>query len=182
MIELKKDYIDSYSIDIIKEIPTNSELVVFPKEKTTNGGGLLVKVVANKSHWIGMFLFGSLMNKGKNGIYSLPEVGKFVVIAKGAGYIVTANDPDDWQKLRLQEVINAYMVKEMDLVLFINPWKICAYSNQGLSWVSDRIAIDGMEVNKIDGGFLFGTVDFLEEQIEFKLDLQNGKHEGGIKN
>ena len=95
------DFQCKYSIEALEELGAE-ERYYYPGA-TTKGGkdGLIVEVISLEGkRWIGVFAFGEISPKGISGIYSMPDPDKFCVVSRGAGYIVSSSDPEDWQEVK----------------------------------------------------------------------------------
>jgi hypothetical protein len=67
------------------------------------------------------------------------------VIASGAGYIVRADDPRQWQPVRCIPIRNAIAIPEQDLIVFADFTRLVAYGPDGPKWESARLSSDGLE-------------------------------------
>lgn len=171
-----------YDVELIQEISMDDKPVYYYPGGIKDGGsdGLIVKVIPfGHESWTGIFAFGKLLYHAKNGLYTFPDPNKFSVVSRGRGYIVNAKKPTQWEEVKLQAIKEVCFADDLDLILYANPWEICAYNSDEIVWQTGRIAMEGLKIIKIDKKTLFGKIDMLgEEEIDFVVDLESGKCDG----
>ncbi len=173
-----------YDLELIQEISVNDKPLFYYPGGVKAGGsdGIIVKVIPfDHESWTGIFAYGELSYNAKNGLYAFPNPNKFSVVSRGNGYIVNSNNPTKWEKVKLQVIKDVFYSKDLNLIIYANPWEICAYESEKMLWQTGRIALEGLKILKIDKRTLFGKIDMLgEEEIDFVVNLENGKCEGGL--
>ena len=92
----------SYRVKVLDELPTTKlRTLFFPGASEINGrDGLIVSVIPNQgSPWIGIFGFG-FGGEAVTALSSTPNASKLLVVSRGAGYIVSSENPSDWHGIR----------------------------------------------------------------------------------
>jgi hypothetical protein len=105
-----------------------------------------------------------------------------LVVCRGLGYVVRADDPDDWMVIR--EVLPIIYVDEApqeSLVILADYVAITAYSATGHAWTSKRLSYDGLKVESLREGVISGRgwSAPLDRWVPFEVDLKTGTHVGG---
>ena len=167
---------------VLLELPNQSYTRFYYPGANKEAGrdGLLVKVVPQGGEpWIGCFGFGD--TSGPTKVYSSPQKGMVCVVSRGDGYIVSVEDPTQYERVKLCPILGAYPVSEQNLIVFHNFTDFVAYGVKGLAWRSKRISYDGIKVDRLEDGFLFGQAWDAPtgKDVCFRLDLRTGIHEGG---
>ena len=139
----------SYNCEQMTELPNVSLPHFYFPGSTTHGGrdGILVQVFPEQGDiWFGTFAFGRLSPNGLSGLFSTPSAGRFCVVAKGEGYLVTANARENWESVEIKPIMDVRAVVTHSLLIFADFSRLAAYGPSGLKWRSDRIGSDGVKI------------------------------------
>jgi hypothetical protein len=175
---------NNYSIEIIEELETGDRYY-YPGANTQGGkDGLIVEVVSSEGKsWIGVFAFGEFSRNGISGVYSTPDPNSFCVISKGAGYIVSSNNPEVWQEVEAIPVMDVRAINYQKIIVFADYTELVAYDEAGIKWITERLAFDSFIITEVTDFTLKG--DFWDIRYEanstFEVDLVTGSQLGGIK-
>jgi hypothetical protein len=88
---------------------------------STQGGrdGVLAKVSpAEGKPWLGTFAFGQIAPKGASGIFTTPSPQRLCVVARGEGYIVSADAPTQWEPVRARPIMDVRPIRARGLIVF----------------------------------------------------------------
>lgn len=173
-----------FEYEVIHEIPSAvSKIVYIPNEGPGVGrDGIMVKFSSpNEASWIGVFAFGDMLPGGECKVYPGPGRMQLTILAKGDAYIVSPNDPSSFIHVKSCPAIRAIPVPSLKLMLFHDYTQIVAYNESGLAWETKRISWDGIEIDEVSDTAVMGkSWDATnEQQVEFRVDLANGSHQGG---
>ena len=151
---------------------------------TPEGGqdGLIVDVSPRTAQsWIGIFAFGKLAPKGRDGLYTWPDPRVLCVVSRGHGYLVRVDEPAKYETIRVNPILDVIPVASRRIVVFANYTELVAYGEAGPVWVSDRLSWDGITITAVTHEYIEGKVwDPRDEaDVAFRVDLTNGRHEGG---
>src|ERR1700690_4084057 len=107
MLEINLEFPHSYEVEELGELPGTGKAVIpkifFPPPKgKPEHEGLWVKVRgANGRAWIGIFAFGYPSRNAFSRVVSSPNQDRVYVISNGGAYFVKADQPEDWEQIRL---------------------------------------------------------------------------------
>lgn len=174
----------NYSIQVIEEIGIG-ERYYYPEARTEGGkDGILVEITSfERRNWFGIFAFGEITPKGLTGIYSMPDSDKFCVVAKGAGYIVSADNPKDWQEIKAIPIMDVRPITSQNLLVFADYTELVAYGKDGIKWRSERLAYDSFKIIEITEKKLKGEFWNIRKGVNdvFEVDLSTGLQKGGAR-
>lgn len=185
-IELENSFARSYEYEVLSELPAvTGDHYYFPAgSKVAGKDGMIVKFISsNGGSWVGTFAWGTPTTKGVGtGIFTLPNPDKVCVVSCGNAVIVEVDRPTNYEELSLFPVMAVVSVPVKGLLIFSSQTRLYAYGVSGLVWESDRLAWDEIKITGVDNDVLSGTVWDLqsEEYVPFQLNLETGKHSGGI--
>jgi hypothetical protein len=171
-----------YEVEVPTELPSgqgDAMSFYFPGGKQ-NGGhdGVLVKITPSKNAtpWFGIFSFGETKDGRINGIFSCPERTKLCVVAAGRGYVVSASSPPSTYEIPALPITDVRVSLENELLLFADFTKIVAIGKGGLTWKSERLSWDGVQISGVDSRYVWGQGwdPARSSFTEFKLDLKDG--------
>ena len=174
-IDLK--FMSDYAIEETEYMGANKRYY-YPGANLNGGNdGVVVKISkGNGNDWVGVFAFGNINNKGITGIYSTPNKDKFCVVAKGAGYIVSSDNPEIWEEVSAIPVINVYSIYPKNLLIFQDYTELVAYNANGVKWRTERLSLDGFEIVEITDKTLKGKYYSLQTEANelFEIELSTG--------
>lgn len=171
-----------YELEVLSEFPHQQSTRIYYPGGVVEGGrdGLLLKVVPESAEpWIGIFGFGD--SAGLTAVYSHPNEKKICVIARGSGYIVSSDEPTNYEEIKTYPVLGVYLSIDQYLIIFHDFTDFAGYAKDGLAWRSKRLSYDGIKVDEIDGNYLFGRSWDAPSgnEVTFRLDIRTGVHEEG---
>ncbi|WP_163400404.1 hypothetical protein [Flavobacterium fluviatile] len=174
----------SYSIEVLEKLGTEDRY--YYPNGTSNGGkdGLIVKVTPSKGKaWIGVFAFGEISHNGLHGVYTTPNLDKFCVISRGAGYIISSLNPNDCEEVQSIPIIDVRSMKFQSIIVFADFTDLIAYDENGIKWHTERIANDGFKITEVTDRYLRGQFWNIRNEANetFEVDLSSGYQVGGIK-
>lgn len=174
----------SYRAKVLDELPTTKlRTLYFPGASEISGrDGLIVSVIPNQgSPWIGIFGFG-FGGGAVTALLSTPDASRLFVVSRGAGYLVSSENPSDWHGIR--EIIPITTVRpapEHGIIVLADYIKIAAVDAAGLVWKTGRISFDGIVITNIASGYIEGEAwdPTTPVRPRFRVDIRSGRHEGG---
>ena len=183
MSTLEESFERDFDCEQLQELPhDDTQTRFYYPGATTMGGqdGLIVRVRPHEGgSWVGVFAFGKLLPKGKNGLYSWPDPKVLCVVSRGQGYTVQVDEPSKYQLLDVHPILGVFSIPGERIVVFSNYTELVAYGKSGIAWVSERLSGDGFTVNSVsDTHIEGGTWDpRMDRDVRFRVDLRNGHHE-----
>jgi len=137
----------------------------------------------NGPAWFGTFAFGQFGPKVSTAVVSLPDGKRLCVLARGAGYLVSAEDPHAWEEVPLVPIIDVREASDPFLVILANYTELLAYGEYGEQWRTRRLAWDGLKITGVSAGSIMGEYwDMRNDETRiFKVDLATGASTGGVE-
>lgn len=168
-----------YTCEVLSELPgsVRSRRHFFPGGQAGGKDGPSVRVVPDGADaWIGTFAFGG---SGFTRVLSMPNPTMLCVIARGAGYIVSARTPDIWEEVAAFPITDARAIPTAGIVVFADYTELVAYGESGMKWRTKRLAWDGLKVIAVGERTLVGEYWDLDERMRrFEVDLLTGTAHG----
>jgi hypothetical protein len=155
MLEIDLNLPHSYEVEEIGDFPGTGRfrdpVIHFPRPKEGREGiGLWLKVkAASGRSWVGVFAFGYSSSIVFCRVLSLPDPNRLCVIAKGAAYIVKANEPEIWDQAPVIPVLDVRLVPEKGLIVFSDFTRLAAYRDGALAWLSPTVCWDALKILRI---------------------------------
>lgn len=173
----------SYQATVLDERPTTKlQTIHFPRAWVSGGrDSVIVSVVPHHgSPWIGAFGFG-FGGGAVSALSSTPDAAKFLVVSQGAGYVVSSENPSEWNQIKVVPITTVRPAPEYGIIVLADYTKIAAFNAEGMIWKTDRISFDGIVITNIDSGYIEGEAwdPTTPVRPRFRVDIRNGKHEGG---
>jgi hypothetical protein len=169
----------------LAELPHGGKRYYYPGAMTEGGrDGVLVRITPfSRDAWVGVFAFGHYGKTGKSGIFTFPEPSVVCVVASGDGYLVTADDPTNWQQIAVYPICEVIPAPSKNLIIFASHTHMPAFGSAGVAWRSKRLAWSDMRITQVTPTHIEGeTWDIRsEENIAFAVDIATGEHKGGIE-
>ena len=110
-------------------------------------------------------------------VYSCPDGESLCVVSRGEGYIVRADDPTKCEKVPALPIRAVRVVEEAGLILFWDFTAIAAWGSAGLTWRTERVCWDDLQVEEITPAVIRGTgwnpAD--NNRSSFQVDSRTGK-------
>ena len=116
-----------------------------------------------------------------SGFFPTPNPSVLCVVEGGTGFLVNVSEPTTHQEIRSDGPITAAMpLQRLGTLLLTTPWSIIAIDHDGILWTTDRLAIESLRIDEVDGGWLRGVADpDDDEPRDFAIELSSGRHIGG---
>jgi hypothetical protein len=143
--------------------------------------GVTVKVVPPLGEaWIGTFAFGTMPN-GLSGVFTTPDVAKLLVVTKGDGYLVSTNDPEQWERVATVPTTDVRSDPKHGIIVLASFTHLVAYNQCGLVWKTEQLSWDNLKIISINDDDLVGEFWDLrtETKQRFAVDLKTGTATGG---
>ena len=156
----------------------------FPAHLTSGQDGVLLRVLPQHgTAWSGRFAFGKTGYSGCSMVSSMPDPDMICVVARGAGYVVSASDPGCWSLVELTPVMDVRAATAAGVLVFASHTDLVAYGENGVKWGTKRVAWSGLKVVMIGDQVLAGEYWDLREEAtrRFEVDLATGEARGGIE-
>jgi hypothetical protein len=181
MLEFDFAFPHDYAVEEFGELPGTGilkvPLIYFPRPKRRaehNGEWLKVNAKSGKT-WAGAFAFGP---GSRTAVISTPEPNTVCVVSKGAGYVVNAEAPEQWEEVGVCPVTDFRPMPEHKLLVFSDFTRLAAYGNNGLVWRSPRVCWDGLKITNVTTETIEGTgydpTDSMTQEMRFVVDLKTG--------
>ena len=166
-----------YEIKVLEDQP-NALIHYFPGGSTEGGkDGILLQIVsAAGKKWIGMFAFGDMIRNGVMAVHSTPDPIKFCVVSRGAGYIVSSENPALFEEVKTIPITEVRSVISHNMLLFADFTDLVAYGPNGIKWRTGRLGYDGFKILEIKKELLIGEFWSLRSDAmkKFAVDLSTG--------
>jgi len=184
-MDIDKTFIHTYDIQILDEMKTGHEIYYYP-EASTQGGkdGIIVQVGSTQGQtWIGVFAFGNITRNGFSGVFTTPHQSKLCVVANGTGYFVDANNPKDWEEIKLVPITDVKISESQNIIVFADYTKLIAYDSNGIKWKTKQLAWEKLKITECSNTYIKGEYyDIRSEGMEvFEVNLLTGTSTGGVE-
>lgn len=168
-----------YEVKILTEFSSDHKNVYYFPGGNREGGkdGLIVEVNPRLGKsWTGVFSGGFPASQVKQ-VFPCPDPHQICVVVSGFGHIGDVRLPGQIVTLPIKPLMIVKPVPEANIILFANFTQIFAWGVDGLLWQSQRVSSDGLQINKVDANWVWGSGwDAPQDKsIDFKLDLRTGE-------
>lgn len=169
----------TYEAEFVREQPGfPTELRHYPSGAKASQEGRIVRVKPQDGNpWIGVFAFGR--GAGSDQLFTCPNPDWLCVVARNLAYLVNSRDPEQWEIVNRDPVMQVLPAEQANLLLFADYTDIEAWGPTGFAWRSARLSLDGLQDLRVEGTVLRGEGWHPDCWEEFTLDLGSGRHEGG---
>jgi hypothetical protein len=170
-----------YQCKVLDELPATASTRRYPER---GEDGVIVEVVPDRGErWRGVFASGKVAAAGLGRVLSLPNPDDLCVVARGAGYVVSASDPDRWEAVRATPILDVRSVSAAGVVVFASYTELIAYDEAGEKWRTKRLAWDGFNIVAITVETLVGEYSSMGDTTiqRFEVNLRTGAAQGGIE-
>jgi hypothetical protein len=185
MLEIDLTLPHSFEIEEIGDFPGTGKfrdpIMYFPRpQEGREGGGLWLKVKTESGKsWIGVFAFGYSSPPAFSRVVSTPDRDRLCVIAKGAAYVVKSDEPEVWDKIPVDPVLDVRLVPEKELMVFSDFIRLAAYRRGTVAWRSPRVCWDALKIIRITGeaieGIGYDPTNSVTRELPFSVDLETGR-------
>lgn len=166
----------NYSFKVLSELTNGIEPHYF--SEYGSGPGVIVEISsAGSNPWIGVFTGVNGYPKGLNGVYLTPNPDDLCVLVAGEIFYGPIRNPEDIVRVEFEPIFQAFADREHDTLILAGFTSILCVNGLGISWRSERISIDSLEISGVKNDIIFGTFwDPRKEALsEFQVNLYSGK-------
>ena len=181
---INKDLEHKYDFQILEELKPGYEIYYYPGAEVRGGkNGIIVQIDSEKKTWMGVFAPGTISKNGLYGVYASPHFNKLCVVANGAGYFVSSDNPKEWEEIKSIPIIYTGISKAKNVIIFADYTELIAYDNTGVRWKTKRLSWDGLKIIELSDDYIKGEYyDIRTEKNElFKVDLISGINRGRLE-
>jgi hypothetical protein len=117
-----------------------------------------------------------------SGLWSCPHPDWLCAVAGGYAYLINSRAPEQWEQVEYRPVVEVRSLPDHGLLLFAGFHTLVAYGVDGIRWKTQRLTSEGLRLGDIRDGHLqgWGWDMRTDREIEFRVDLATGRHEGGV--
>ena len=174
-----------YDVQILEELKQGYEIYYYPGASIQGGrDGIIVQINPDqRKTWIGIFAFGNVSKNSFSGVYTTPDSNKLCVVSKGAGYIVSSDNPKDWEVVKSIPIIDVRISKVQELIIFADYTGLIAYNDSGVKLKTKQLAWDNLRIIELSNSYIKGEYyDIRSEANEFfEVDIVSGVSKGGVE-
>jgi hypothetical protein len=149
----------------------------FPRDLGAHGEvGLRVEFIPRVGKpWVGIFKQGYKSGKVVTGIFPTPHENLAFVVAQGDGYLIDARSPNHWTRIKVFPITSIAESLSERCLVFTDDTRLGGISEDGLEWVSDRIASDELRIVSVHGHLVNLEGWKAEENVKrgFDFDLRS---------
>jgi hypothetical protein len=115
------------------------------------------------------------------GVWACPNPEEMCALAGGYAYLIRPGEPGRCVLLDMKPVTGVMSVPGSDVLLFAGFQTILAWGVGGVRWTTGRLSWDGVRMERVVDGMLFGFGwDMMaDREVGFEVDLATGVHVGG---
>jgi hypothetical protein len=186
VIGITLEFAHEYEVELVRELPPAPGLIEqfhYPgASKEVGGGDFILKVVPRQREpWLGTFSPGVIDPLDPTVVSSCPhDLLTICVIAEGRAYFVKADEPTRWEEIGAG-IKDFHVIPQKRLLLFVELTRLVAYGPQGKAWATPDLSFDLLRITEISQDFVRGMAWDApkQEEVEFFVDLETGRCEGG---
>lgn len=184
MLDVDFTYPRSYEAEEVREIPGTGKLDVpvlyFPRPvHRAEYDGLWLRIrTENGKSWIGVFAFGYSSPPAFSRVVSSPDPERVCVVARGAAYLVKADEPERWERIPFTPALDIRSVPAYGLLVLADFTRLAAYGSKGLVWQSPRLCWDELRVVAVSSDRIEGVGSDptnLNASRPFAVDIKTGR-------
>ncbi|MDH5508033.1 MAG: hypothetical protein OEZ02_12500 [Anaerolineae bacterium] len=129
-------------------MPADRNVYQFPfKNRRFYSEGLVVEFSVGSNTWVGNFQ-KSPNRVDFSAIFSIPFKNNVCVIAGGVAYDVDLYEPGNFSVLFNSEVIDAFPIQEIELMIFVPFTDLVCIDSTGIRWETENLSRDLISVIK----------------------------------
>ncbi len=115
------------------------------------------------------------------GVFGCPDEDEICAVAGGYAYLAMAAQPEECVLVGLKPVVRVIEAVEAGLLLFVGFTAIVAWGRGGLRWATGRLSWEGVRVERVGDGELYGYGwDLMaDREVQFWVELETGTVRGG---
>jgi len=117
------------------------------------------------------------------GVFACPRGSELCAVAGGYAYIVDTTSPDRCTHIGLKPVVSVLESEARQLLLFVGFHAMVAWGFDGLAWETAKLSWEGIRITEVTDEAVigFGWDLMTDREMEFRVDLRTGRHEGGVR-
>ena len=165
----------AYELELDVDLPAagGGPQFFYPGAGEAGSSHLLVRVTPfDGDPWFANFAAGGFP---MTAVTTCPDQNFFCAVARGAGYMVRADDAHVWSKVRAHPVQQVIPDLDHELLLFADFTRIGAYGTGGLVW-SAEFVLDGLKVLSRTGKELWIRGDnYATGEEQLVIDVMTGE-------
>lgn len=141
-------------------------------------GGLTVRIEPDEGPaWTAQFEYGF---DSVEKVCASPSPNHLLVVARGQGYLVQADSPEQWDYIAVNPILDIQRVPDLQILICLDFQDLVAYGPDGLMWRIEHLGLDDVEItnlfpNEIQGFARHPT----RGRVPFRIDPATGEVEGG---
>jgi hypothetical protein len=141
---------------------------------------LMVKPAAGGS-FLATCALGFTSASMPTGVFACPNPEEMCAVAGGYAYVVNTTKPMHCTQIGLKPVVSVLTAETQGLLLFVGFHTLVAWGIDGFAWETAKLSWEGIRVIEItdDAVIGFGWNMMTDREVEFRVDLRTGVHEGG---
>lgn len=146
--------------------------------------GIAIKIHPHSAQpWIGIFAFGLLTPEAPSNIFATPDPNRVCIVARGAGYFVSVNEPTVWDEVRAIPVLDIRPTQSQEIIIFASFTDLVAYGRSGIVWETERLVWDDLRIVEITDDLIKGEFWDLRSNAtsQFTVDVATGHFLDGTK-
>lgn len=180
-MEFHRLFPTQYEVEVVDLAPESA--YVFGRAGAHHSDDVNILVSTEGNRWTGVARAGASSLRGTlSGVFATPDAHKFCIVARGDAYLIDAAAPECAKFIDTAgPVMAARALAHEELLLLASPWTITALGAGGFRWRTGRLAIEGIRLDEVQGGWLAGVADPRDDEPrDFAVDLTTGSHRGGV--
>lgn len=175
-----------FHVEMLRGLPgmSSAEIHQFARPgQSTHSEGTVLAVSGAAGSWLGNFQSGRHY-KGLSDVFPFRTQPSACVFAGGQGYKVRLDLPKEYVLLEILPVLGARHISEQDWLVLWDFTRLEAHSPEGIVWRTRRLSWDGLAITEVHSDYVkgLGWDAVNETEVEFRVDLSDGKHSGGPNN
>lgn len=169
----------SYSWGVLSGLPSDVPIRKYPPSMMLLGGEIVIRFNPNNnSSWIGVF--DGPDDEYLSGVFPTPHADKACIVAKGEGFIVNINKPEEFSVVPILPILNVYPNENNKTLVFVSFTDVAVLGAEGMIWKA-RVACDGIEITEISKNIITGKAwdSTISSFVSFEINLDTGNLTGG---
>jgi hypothetical protein len=176
------DFNSDFEVEVPRDQPQHFDHVFYFDAGVRSEIGLSVIVkpwVAQD--WAGIFYAPRALGRGVSGVFGAPNPGQICVVNQGCTFLGDVLEPSGISAVpEVGEVIEVRAEVSERILVLSSGWTVAAIGQDGLTWVTGRIAIEDIRLDGVADGSLHGVADPDTDGAKpFSVDLRTGGVTGG---
>jgi hypothetical protein len=184
MWQLDRTFAHEYECEVQPNLDGREGKRYYFPGATSSGGqdGITVRVVPHQAEpWIGTFAFGKIVPNGLSGVFTTPNTKRLLVVAKGDGYLITTDNPEQWERVATIPTTDVRSIEKQEIMVLASFTNLVAYNHAGVFWKTKQLSWDNLKIVSVTELELTGEFWDIrtESKQRFIVDLKTGTASGG---